>query len=48
MALHAFLINTQHYQVRIKRKVKQSKEKSYAFPYTLVYHLMKREPLGYP
>ena len=30
------LINTQHYKVRIKDKVEQSKERSGALPYTLM------------
>ena len=36
MELDISLLNTQHYKVRIKGKVKQSKEKSSAFPYTSV------------
>ena len=36
MVLDATLLNTQHYKVRIKGKVEQSKERSSAFPYTLV------------
>ena len=36
MVLDAALLNTQHYKVRIKDKVKQSKERSSALPYTLV------------
>ena len=34
MVLGAALLNTQHYKVRIKGKVEQSKERSSAFPYT--------------
>ena len=30
------LFNTQHYKVRIKSKVEQSRERSSTFPYTLV------------
>ena len=30
------LLNTQHYKVEIKGKVEQSREKSWALPYTLV------------
>ena len=37
MALDATLLNTQHYKVRIKGKVEQSREWSCTFPYTLVY-----------
>ena len=36
MVLDASLLNTQHYEVRIKGKVEQSRERSSAFPYTLV------------
>ena len=36
MLLDAFLLNTQHYKVRIKGKVKQSSERSSTLPYTLV------------
>ena len=42
MVLDATLLNTQHYKVRIKGKVEQSRERSSALPYT------KREPLGHP
>ena len=37
MVLDAALLNTQHYNVRIKGKVEQSREWSSALPYTLVY-----------
>ena len=36
MVLDAALLNTQHYKVRIKGKVEQSKERSSALSYTLV------------
>ena len=36
MVLDATLLNTQHYKVRIKGKVKQSRERSNTLPYTLV------------
>ena len=36
MVLDASLLNTKHYKVRMKSKVEQSKERSCAFPYTLV------------
>ena len=36
MVLNASLLNTQHYKVRIKSKVEQSRERSSALPYTLV------------
>ena len=36
MVLDAILLYTQHYKVRIKGKVEQSKEKSSALPYTSV------------
>ena len=37
MELDATLFNTQHYKVRIKGKVEQSKEWSSALPYTVVW-----------
>ena len=36
MILDTALLNTQHYKVRIKGKVKQSRERSSALPYTSV------------
>ena len=36
MVLDAALLSTQHYKVRIKSKVEQSRERSSALPYTLV------------
>ena len=36
MVLDISLLNTQHYKVRTKSKVEQSKERSSALPYTLV------------
>ena len=36
LILDASLLNTQYYKVRIKGKVKQSRERSSALPYTLV------------
>ena len=36
MVLDASLLNTQHYKVRIKGKMEQSRERSRALPYTLV------------
>ena len=36
MVLHATLLNTLHYELRIKSKVEQSTEKSSVLPYTLV------------
>ena len=36
MILDASLLNTQHFKVRIKGKVEQSKERSSALPYSLV------------
>ena len=41
MVLDASLLNTQYYKVRINDKVKQSKERSRALPYTSV---LKMEP----
>ena len=36
MVLNDALLNTQHYKVRIKDKVEQSRERRSAIPYTLV------------
>ena len=36
MVLDPFLLNIQHYKVRIKGKVEQHREKSSALPYTSV------------
>ena len=36
MIFDAVLLNIQHYKVWIKGKVEQSRERSNAFPYTLV------------
>ena len=36
MVLDVSLLNTQHYKVRIKGKVEQSRERSSALPYTLL------------
>ena len=36
MVVDTFLVNTQHYKVRIKCKKKQSWEKSSTLPYTSV------------
>ena len=36
MVLDATLLNTQHYEVQIKGKLEQSKERSSTLPYTLV------------
>ena len=36
MVLDAALLNTQHYRVRIKSKIAQSRERSSALPYTSV------------
>ena len=44
--LDASLLNTQHYKVRIKGKVEQSREKCGALRYTLVKKLLKRDPSG--
>ena len=37
MVLDASVLNTQHYKVRIEGKVKQSREKISALPYTSVW-----------
>ena len=36
MVLDATLLNTQHYKVKIKGKVEQSRERSSTLPYTMV------------
>ena len=36
MVLDATLLDTQHYKVRIKAKVEQSRQRSSALPYTFV------------
>ena len=36
IVLDASLLNTQHYKAQIKGKVKQSRERSSALPYTFV------------
>ena len=41
MVLDASLLNTQHYKVRIKGKVEQSRERSSALPYTFVVSYRK-------
>ena len=48
MIRDAVLLNSQHYKVRIKGKVEQSREKSSALPYTHVQLLMKRKTSGLP
>ena len=48
MVLDATLLSTQHYKVRIKGKVEQSRERSSALPYTSVLQQLKREPSGHP
>ena len=44
MVLDASLLYIQHYKVRIKDKVEQSREWGGAFPYSLVWYLLNREP----
>ena len=48
MVLDTSLLNTQQYQLRIKGKVEQSRERSSALSYTSVWKLLKREPSGRP
>ena len=48
MVLDTALLNTQQYKVHIKGKVEQSRERSSALPYSLVWYLSKREPAGRP
>ena len=42
MVLNPSLLNTKHYKVRIKSKVEQSRERSSALSYTLVWHLLEK------
>ena len=46
VVLDGTLLNTQHYKVRIKCKVEQSRGWSSTLLYTEVYKLLKREPSG--
>ena len=46
MVFDASLLNTQHYKLRIKGKVEQSREWSSALPHTSVEQLLKSEPSG--
>ena len=46
MVLDAALLNTQHYELRIKGKVEQSWEWSSALPKTLVWYYLPTPPLG--
>ena len=48
MVLDTSLLNTQHYKVRIKGKVEQSRGRSSALPYTSVKKLLKKEASGHP
>ena len=48
IVLNVPLLSNQHYKVRIKGKVEQSREWSKALPYILVLKLLKREPSGNP
>ena len=48
MVLDASLLNTQHYKVRIKGKVEQSRERSSVPPTHWCSKLSKREPSGQP
>ncbi len=48
MILDTILISTQHYKVRIKGRIEQSREWSSALPYTSLWQLLKRKPSGHP
>ena len=48
MVLDAALLDTQHYKVRIKGKLKQSRERSSALSYTSCSSYWKGEPLDHP
>ena len=47
MVLDAYLLNTQHYKLQIKDKWRNPEERSSALLDTLVYQLLKKEPLGH-
>ena len=46
MIRYAALLNTQHYKVRIKGKVEQSRERISTLSYTSVYSYLPTPPLG--
>ena len=48
MELDTALLNTQHYKVCIKGKVKQPRERSSAYPTPLCSSYCKKEPSGRP
>ena len=48
MVLDTSLLNTQHYKVRIKSKVEQSRERSSALSYTSVYVAIEKGAFGSP
>ena len=48
MVFDTVLLNTQQVKVRIKGKVKQSREWSSTLSYTSVWQLLKREPSDHP
>ena len=48
IVLYAALLNTQHYDIRIKGKMEQSKEWSRALLFTSVKQLLKSKPSGHP
>ena len=46
MVLDTPLLNTQHYKVRVKEKVEQSRERIRTLPYISVQSVLKMEPSG--
>ena len=48
MALDAALLNPQHYKVRVKGKVEQSREWSSTLPYASVWWLLKKKAFRSP
>ena len=48
MVLNASLLKTQHYNVRIKGKVGQSRKRNSVLPFTFVWKLSKRNTSGHP
>ena len=48
LVLDFALFNTQHYRVKIRDKMEQSRERDSALPYTSVSYILKREPSNHP
>ena len=48
MVLNTYLLNTQHYKIRIKGNVEKSRKTSSTLSYTSMQSLLKRKPSGRP